>query len=653
MFWHRLRLFAEDSSLVLKMPSHNKDITARIQSALPWLSYWLRAMKLIWAAAPRWTTVWSILLIVQGIVPAASVYLIKLMVDNLVKATSSGGDWQQIRQSLVLVALVAATLLLSEIMQSMTEWIRSAQAELIQDHIKSLVHRQSVTVDLSFYEFAEYHDRLDRARNEAASRPLALLESCGSLLQNSITLLAMAAVLVSYSLWLPLILLLSTVPAFYVVLRFDRRYHRWWSQTTPDRRRIQYYDIMLTDGYAAAELRLFDLGSHFQSAYKALRKALREERMSQLRKQSLAQLGAGITALLVTGGVMFWMLWRALHGLNTLGDLALFYQAFSKGQGLMRSLLGSLGKIYTNTLFLGNLFAFLDLKPHIADPPDALPVPTALKQGVQFRNVTFSYPGSEKTALENFSLHIPAGKIVAIVGPNGAGKTTLLKLLCRFYDPQSGGIELDGCDIRQMAVNDLRRQLTVLFQFPLNYHASAGQNIAMGNASTRPESEEIEAAARSAGVHELIAGLPHGYDTKLGKWFADGVELSGGEWQRIATARAYLRQSPIIILDEPTSFMDSWAENDWFERFRGLAKGRSAIVITHRFTIAKRADIIHVLQEGRIAESGTHDELLAEGGLYAESWTAQLEVSNNHQGDSVPGHLPANGKFMLEDLQSQ
>lgn len=574
------------------------------------------------------------LLVVQGALPAVSLYLIKLMVDSLLKAAGAGGDWQQIRPALIWVALVAALTLLSEILHSVIEWIRTAQSELIQDHIKGLVHQQSITIDLSFYESADYHDLMERARSEAGSRPLALLESCGSLVQNGITLLAIAAVLFSYSLWLPVILLLSTLPAFYIVLRFDQRHHRWWNEKTADRRWIQYYDVMLTDSLAAPELRLFHLGPHFQSVYKDLRQRLRGERLSQLRRQSLAKLGSAVGVLAVTGSVMTWMLWRALQGLNTLGDVALFYQAFSKGQGLMRSLLGSLGQIYTNTLFMGNLFAFLDVKPAIVDVPDALAAPTVVRHGIEFRNVTFSYPGSEKAALQNFSLFIPAGKVVAIVGPNGAGKSTLLKLLCRFYDPQSGSIEIDGCDIRKMAVSDLRHQLTVLFQLPLHYYATAGQSIAFGDIEARPQAADIETAARNAGAHELIAGLPKGYDNILGKYFAEGAELSGGEWQRIATARAYLRQSPVIILDEPTSFLDSWAENDWFERFRNLARARTAILITHRFTIARRADIIQVMENGEIRESGSHEELLAEGGLYAKSWIAQLESTD------TPNPLP-------------
>jgi ATP-binding cassette subfamily B protein len=318
------------------------------------------------------------------------------------------------------------------------------------------------------------------------------------------------------------------------------------------------------------------------------------------------------------------MLWRAVHGLATLGDLALFYQAFSRGQALMRTLLGSVGQIYTHTLFLGNLFAFIDTKPEVVDPPRPEPVPDPVVRGIALEGVTFRYPGSARPALERFDAFLPAGKVVAIVGPNGAGKSTLVKLLCRFYDPESGRITVDGVDLRDFAVEDLRRAITVLFQFPLNYHATARDCIALGEPDGAAGAADVEAAARAAGAHEFVSGLPAGYETQLGKWFADGVELSGGEWQRIAMARAYLKRSPIILLDEPTSFMDSWAEADWFERFRGLAEGRTALLITHRLSIAMRADVIMVLDDGAVAESGTHAELVERGGLYARSWAAQV-----------------------------
>ncbi len=538
----------------------------------------------------------------------------------------AGADWD-LQIILVPIALMAGVLLLTELLQGILNWIRTVQAELMQDYMSALIHEKAVAADLAFYESSDYHDKLEQARSDASTRSLALLENSGSLLQNSITLLAMAAVLIPYGAWLPLALFVSMLPALAVVLSSNRDYHQWWQQTTADRRWIQYYDLMLTHSAVAAELRLFDLGSYFQSSYQTLRRRLVSERLLLIKNQSLARLVAGASGLLVSGAAMSWMVWRALQGQVTLGDLALFYQAFNRGQSLMRTLLGNVGQIYNNSLFLGNLFEFLRLEPQVKDPLDPLPTPLVIKEGIRFREVTFRYPGSQQFALQNFNLTIPAGKIVAIVGDNGAGKSTLIKLLCRFYDPEAGCIELDGTDIRDLSIKKLRRLLTVLFQVPINYHATVAQSIANGDLHVEPSRAEIEAAARGAGADEVIARLPQGYDTLLGKWFAKGTNLSGGELQRIALARAFVRQAQIIVLDEPTSAMDSWAEADWLERFRTLTNGRTAMIITHRFTLAMRADMIHTMRNGQIVESGSHEQLLATGGLYAQSWIAQMQSS--------------------------
>ncbi|MGB6170055.1 MAG: ABC transporter ATP-binding protein, partial [Geitlerinemataceae cyanobacterium] len=555
----------------------------------------------------------------------ATVYLTRLVVDNLSAAVGAGLAWENIQSLLVPAALMAGVLLLTQILQGANEWIRTAQAEFVQDHISALVHAKSIEVDFSFYESSEFFDRLDRARNGASGRSLALLQSSGSLLQNSITMLAMTAVLLAYGLWLPMVLLLSALPAFYVVMRLNRRHHRWWEKTTIDRRWLQYYELLITQSMPAAEVRLFGLGPYFRSAYQTLRRRLRTEHIQIVRDQSLGRLLAGIIALIISGGALAWMGRQVLLGRLTLGDVALFYQAFNKGQGLMKSLLSNVNQIYQNSLFISNLFEFLQIAPKIVDPPQPQPVPTKIDREIRFKNVTFRYPDTDRAVLQDYNLTLPAGKIVAIVGDNGAGKSTLIKLLCRFYDPESGSIEIDGTDIREFAVEDLRRLITVLFQSPIPFYVTAGQNIALGDLSETASEESIEAAAHGAGIHEKITSLPQGYKSMLGKWFPGGTDLSGGQWQRLALARAFFRRAQMIILDEPTSAMDPWAEFDWLERFRALANGRTAVVITHRFTLSMRADIIHVMRDGQIVESGNHDTLIAQGGLYAQSWKTQME----------------------------
>jgi ATP-binding cassette, subfamily B, bacterial len=576
------------------------------------ITYIRGALGFIWAASRKWTASWLLLLALQGALPVATVYLTRPVV-NAVAA-------HRMEQVLLYGALIAGVLLLTELLSGASAWIRNIQAEILKDYISSLIHAKSIEADLAFYESPEFYDRLHRARDEASYRPLTLLENLGSALQNGITLIAMAAVLIPFGIWLPAVLFFSTLPALFVVARFTLKQHQLWEKNTSDERRSWYYDWLLTSGQAAAEVRLFSLGDHFKTLYQNLRRSLRSKRLKLARNQSLAELGAATAGLALTAASLLWVVLKVIRGALTLGDLALFYQAFNKGQNLMRSLLQNVGHIYSNSLFLGNLFEFLSLKPKVVDPVHPVHLPSCLRNGIAFENITFQYPGSERFALRNFNLHLPAGRTTAIVGANGAGKSTLIKLICRLYDPGDGKICLDGIDLRALPQEELRRAVTVLFQQPVHYNATVAENISLGDLRHHPSREDIHEAAVSAGAIAPISGLKQGYDTLLGKWFENGEELSVGEWQRIALARAFLRKSPILLLDEPTSAMDSWAEADWVERLRENTRGRTVLIITHRFTTAMWADVIHVMAGGNIVESGTHALLTAKGGLYAESW---------------------------------
>lgn len=596
-------------------------LLAKLRKALVQLPNLPRALELVWEVARPWTIAWVVLLILQGVLPAAIVYLTKLVVDGVVDALKSGSSSVAMRPVVVRLLLLGGVLLLMEVVRNAINWVREVQAELLQDHVTSLIHKKSVAVDLAFYELSDYYDHLHRARVEARYRPVALLGNLGALLQNSITLVAMGAILIPLGPWLALALLLSTLPAFYVVVHYAVAEYEWRQRTTADDRRVWYYDWLMTAGEAAAEIRLFGLGKYFLSLHEGLRTRLRGERLHLTRRQGLAELAASLLALIVMGAALGWMVWQALHGLVTLGELALIYVAFNQGQGLMRTLLENAGQIYSNSLFLGNLFEFLALKPLVSDGRHKL---SDVEVGIDFKGVSFSYPDATGKALDDFTITIPKGKIVAIVGPNGAGKSTLLKLLCRFYDPDNGRIEIDSRDLREIPVENLRRLITVLFQQPSHYNATVRENVWYGDPELQASDAEVEEAIRAAGAEEIVARLPQQEQTLLGRWFAGGTELSVGEWQRIALARAFLRRAPIIILDEPTSALDPWAEADWLERFRELAAGRTSIIITHRFTTAMHADVIHVMDQGRIVESGSHQRLLAQSGIYAESWSRQM-----------------------------
>ena len=568
---------------------------------------------------------WLALLLIQGLLPVATVYLTKVLVDGIAQVIRNGSGWQGLASLVPAVVAMVGVLIAIEVFQSMSRWLQTAQSEKVQDSVHELIHEQAMRLDMSFYDHPGYYDQLHRARIDALSRPAALIGNAGSLVQSFITLVAMAGVLLTFGVWLPLLLILSTLPALAVVLRHTLRFHRWRLRNTTAIRKTNYYDMMLTSREAAAEMRLFHLGPYFRELFTALRARLRREKVQLARNEAVAAAVAALIGLASMAAALMWLGLRASQGFLSLGGLALFVQAFFQGQRMMRSLLGSAGEIYRNVMFLENLFEFLALEPRIVEPASPVSHP-GLQQSIEFQDVTFFYPGSERMALDHFNLRIAAGQITALVGENGAGKTTLIKLLCRFYDPSGGRVLLDQTDIRDFLLEELQKRITVLFQEPVRYHDTVFSNIAFGDIDGRPQQARIEAAARAAGADAPISRLPKTYEAVLGKWFG-GAELSGGEWQRLALARAFLRQAELIILDEPTSSMDSWAEADWLLRFRKLVAGRTALIITHRFTTAMQADIIHVMDKGRVIESGNHEQLLAAGGRYATSWKQQMRGS--------------------------
>jgi ATP-binding cassette, subfamily B, bacterial len=517
-------------------------------------------------------------------------------------------------------------------------WVQELQQGLLEDHIRRLIHEQSGAVRTEFYDFPEFHDHLHRARDEAGYRPARLLDAVGGLFRSATTLCALAAVLVAQGSWLlPVVMLLGAGPSLWGAVLNTLGRQAWRLGVTKLERRTWYYDHLLTARESAAEMRALGLTAPYVAAYQRLRSRFRRERLNLMRQEGVRELAALLLGLVVAGAAGVWIINEALTGRMTVGGLAMFYAAFVQGQSAMRMGLRSAAELFANTLFLGNLFAFLALDPEpdggrgaAGEPLPSSPSPRG--EGVRFEGLEFSYPGSARAALSGFNLDVPAGKTVAIVGANGAGKSTVFKLLCRFYEPQAGRILIEGRPIAERAPEDVRRSLSVLFQEPVRFSATVQESVALVASDETPSLARVRAAMRGAGAEGLVERLPDRYDTLLGKEFENGAELSAGEWQRIALARALMRPVPIVLLDEPTSAMDSWAESEWFDRLRAATSGRTTLIITHRFTTAMRADVIHVMDAGRIVESGTHEDLVTAGGAYASSWARQ---SRDSQPDSA------------------
>lgn len=592
------------------------------------LGYVPRTLQMVREASGKLTLLWVILLLIQGLLPLAIVYLTRAIVNSLVIAVRSGGQWTAIRSVIVMGTWFAAVLLAGQVLRGLSSWVRTAQSEMVRDQLARRIQMKSLEVDLAFYDSSDFYDHLHRARMEAPQRPIELLEGLGSLFQGGVTVLSILAVLIPFGPIPPSALLLSIVPVLYVMLKIAHGRHRWNQASTIDERRAWYYDTLVTDGKSAAEMRLFDLGDHFLQAFQKVRKRLRHGRLQLTRQESISELWAGVLAMLILGGAMVWMTRRAIYGLVSLGDLAFFFQAFNQGFGLSRTLLGNLSKLYENSLFLGNLFEFLDLKPQLTSAPGACPMPRPLRMGIKFCNVNFSYPGKTRQILSGFNLEIRPRQMVALVGENGTGKSTVIKLLCRFYDPDGGQITIDEIPIREISIADLRRSVSVFFQQPVQYNDTAAANIQFGDLqlSDSEFANALKSNADASGLNEIIARLPDSYNTLLGRSFLDGTELSVGEWHRLALVRATIRKAQILVLDEPTSAMDPWAELNWVEHLRELAGNRITILITHRFTTAMFADVIHVISDGHVVESGNHAELIARNGMYAEGWATHAKL---------------------------
>jgi ATP-binding cassette subfamily B protein len=585
-----------------------------------------KALRLVWQSTPKWTIASIALMILQGVLPLLTLYLMKLIVDAVTAGIVSPDKTEAFRQILYLIGLAGIVTIFSTLCSSIASIVSEQQTQMVSDYMNNIIHAKSVEVDLEYYENSKYYDTLQRAQREGPFRPGRIVNGLVQFFQNGISLVVMAGVLLTLHWGIAALLFLAVIPGIFVRIKYSHKMYDWQRTRTSAERKAAYFHWMLTGEGHAKEIRLFDLGPLFMQRFQDLRVQFRKEMLGITARRSIAELiTQTFSAWAVLASYLF-IAYRTVQGLITMGDLVMYYQAFQRGQGFMRSMLNSLANLYEDNLFLSNLYEFLELKPKVTEPLHPKLFPAAMQNGIVFDSVDFIYPGNKIKALDDISLTIRPGEVIALVGENGSGKTTLVKLLCRLYDPSSGTITIDGINIRDFKITDLRREINVIFQDYARYHLTARENIWFGNTDMKSDDEQILHAARHAGIDDVISGFENGYETVLGKWFEDGKELSIGEWQKVALARAFLRDSGMIIFDEPTSSMDAKTEYKVFQKFSDLVQGRSAVIISHRFSTVRMADRIYVLNKGRIIEGGSHEELIRYGGKYARMFEIQAEA---------------------------
>ncbi len=585
-----------------------------------------RAFLLVWDAHKPSSLAMAACTLVGALLPAGQAWLGKLIVDGVVNAINTGAGPVAGLQTV-------APLLLGEfiliVLQAANSQARSLAEHILHARINlslnSRIIRKALELDLTHFENAEFYDKLQNARREADWRSLQIVNGGFFMAQNIITLLSFGALLFRFSPLLALIMFVATLPAFIAQSKYAELNFRVLSWRAPEARRLNYLEHLLTDYDAVKEVKLFGLGEPLLGRYTDLFWKFLREDQAIARRRSLAALAWGLLATMSYYVAYAWIVWRAMASRITLGDMTLYLGIFRGSQNMFEAVFYGLSELYENGLFMSNLFAFLELRPQMVVAAQPVPVPSQIRQGIEFRDVWFKYEGHAEWVLKGINLTIRPGEKIALVGQNGAGKTTLIKLLTRLYDPTRGQVLLDGIDLREFDPKELRQTIGVIFQDFVRYHLSASENIGFGQIEALEDQPRIEGAAQKSGADDLIRQLPDGYGTTLGRWFNQGRDLSGGEWQKVALARAFMRDCEVIVLDEPTAALDAENELRVFEQFRALTADKIAVLISHRFSTVRMADRIFVVENGQISEEGSHADLLDQNGTYARLFTLQAE----------------------------
>jgi len=601
------------------------------------LRYLPRLLSLVWQTSRPLALALSVLRLLRALVPVATLWVGKLIVDTVVDSLSAAPDWDRLWQ---LVAIELGIVVFGELLARGSQLVESLLGDLFSNRMSVRLMRHAATLDLAQFENPEFYDHLERARRQTTAR-LGLLAQLFGMVQDLITLATLAGALVAFNPWLVLLLTLAIIPGFLGETHFAALGYSLLFRRTPDRRQLDYLRFVGASEETAKEVQMFGLAGWLADRYDALADRFYQENRALAVRRALVGSGLALLGTLGYYGAYVLILAQTVEGLITVGTLTFLAASFARSRDLVQRIFSSATETMEQALYLRDLFAFFEMKPTIASPANPRSVPRPIREGFRFENVGFRYPGSERWAVRKLSFEVAAGERVALVGENGAGKTTITKLLARLYDPTEGRILLDGVDLREYDLHELRDSIGVIFQDFVRFDMRFDENVGVGRiAESRDYLDSAPTAAlpddAASGVPDplrrsvedslagsLLPRLPLGWHQMLGRRFEHGVDLSGGEWQKIALARAYMRDAQLLILDEPTAALDARAEFEVFQRFSELMRGRMAVLISHRFSTVRMADRILVLQNGQILEKGSHAELLAIDGLYAELFHMQ------------------------------
>ncbi|MDO9325111.1 MAG: ABC transporter ATP-binding protein [Methanoregula sp.] len=584
-----------------------------------------RAVRLVFSHTPGWTTAGILFVFILGFLPLISLFIIKILVDTVTQGIINPDQTIFTTQIILLLCAAAGIALLTALCNAGSAYASEVQSLMMTDRISSMIQSHSLVLDLDYYENPDYQDTLHQAQAEGPSRPTLIINHLVRIGQNCISITIIGALLILFSPVVGIGLVCATIPAAaFRIWHSNKRYELYQRQTELERKNW-YYHMMLTNVRYAKEVRLYHMGPFFQQRYSEIQEELRTTRLALSRSRLLWNVLADAFITVAVFASFSVIVIKTIQGALSPGDLVMYFMGFQMCIGYSQSILGSITAVYEDQLFLRNLFAFLDLKPRIVCPKDPVPAPIHIEKAVHMEGVTFTYSGEKTPALSNITLTLHRGEVIALVGENGAGKSTLIKLLCRLYMPDKGTITVDGKDLESIDPEDWRTHITVLFQDYIHYNLTAQENISFSEINGSDDFLDVKQAAKISGADSVIRKLPERYMTILGNFFHNGHELSIGEWQKVALARAFFRKADIVILDEPASFQDAIAEAEIFAKFQMILEGRSAILISHRFSTLMNADHIYVLDQGTIIEHGNHAELMVLNGKYATMFRAQAD----------------------------